>query len=940
MTNNANKSDASKKSTARESLLKQRLRQRSAATARAESAPAEASVPAGPVELNPFQRPLWVEYRMYPERRTSWIIRGYLLDGAVEERGLADALERLGQRHWYLTCAIDAEGRVHPRDAAIPLEVVKTSGNAWEAAQRYCRTDFEPFRLEEGKLFRVHVFEGEKETAVVVAIHHILADHQSVDVLTSEMNALFDGGEANLAPAANLVDIYEQQRSALDKSRPALQEYWRNYLGDLPAAAPLPLARSRTGSVKGEGSLIRAEAKSGLAERCREAAANAGVSLYQWYFAAWTVLLARYYDRDDMPLGTMFSTRTGVQQKDALGCFQNVLIVRPELESTRTFADLLAASRTVIGNAIANGGLPLDELARLAPVHPGSGQLFSTLFTLVSTIPQPDMLSRNVLRAEEIDYAGTAFDLTFFVITSEEGLSFAVEFDTAVYDGEALTMLFDNYQALLERLATDVDTDWRLCSLLGEKDFENLGDEWRRIAGAPMPTERLHDAFYEHASAQPDSPALQWETRGVLKRLSYGELAARADAVAGFIDSVAGDDDATVAVIGGWEPDTVAALIGILRSGRAYLTVDAGYPYERIEHILNDAGRPPVLLQDGVQAPDGFADCCHRIADAVASGCAAGTPSADTAVAYLIYTSGSSGAPKGVRVGHQAAVYSTRERTRVYSNWPPKTFLLLSSFAFDSAVAGLWWSLSTGACVRLVNRQTARAADAVAELIRRENITHTLCLPGQWSDICRISGVPLDSMELVVVAGEACGNNTVQNHYACAPRAALYNEYGPTEMTVWSTFQPLERDAGDPVPIGRPLALTQAIVIDAHGNPVPRGLAGELLLAGRGIAEGYVGEAKGGFVCHPLDDASRAYRTGDRVRVGTDGLLYFLGRIDEQVKFRGYRIGIEAIEQALGSDGVEVAVIPWDATSLEDLLANLPDDQAHALIDKYLAEEG
>ena len=430
---------------------------------------------------------------------------------------------------------------------------------------------------------------------------------------------------------------------------------------------------------------------------------------------------------------------------------------------------------------------------------------------------------------------------------------------------------------------------------------------------------------------------MQWDCDGERQQLSYRELAARADAIAGYLDAVAGSDDGTVAVVGSWQPDMVAAMIGILRSGRSYLPVDIDYPPSRVEHILNDAGRPPVLLQHGMPAPDGFGNRCHPVREAMASGRTPATPAAHGDIAYVVYTSGSSGKPKGVQVGHGAAVYSTAERSRVYAQWPPETFLLLSSFAFDSAVAGLWWTLSTGGCLRLVDRSTARAADAVAALIHRERITHTLCLPGQWSDICRISAQPLDSMQLVIVAGEACTGKTIRAHYRCVPGAALYNEYGPTEMAVWSTCHPLPADTREPVAIGSPLGLTQALVVDAHGNPVPRGLAGELVLAGPGIAAGYVGAAQGGFIAHPLDDSARAYRTGDRARIGSDGLVYYLGRSDEQVKYRGYRIGIEAIEQSLSAGGPEVAVIPWDGRSLEDLVAELPEDQAHALLDKYLA---
>lgn len=934
MSNNTGKVVDPVEPSARETLLRDRLRQRSKAKSNKGAPAAIKAAPQEPAELSPNQRPLWVDYRMFPERRMSWIIRGYELDGVVDAARLADALLLLRQRHWYLSCAIDKEGKVHPRDVEIPLEIKSLAADPWEQALKYCRTEMPPFRLEQGELFRVILFQGEDCSVAVFAIHHILADQRSIDVLIEELSSLFADDAQELAPPPDLMQAYEDQRSALNENRPELLRFWRSRLEQLPTSVPLPLAKQGFDPTEREGALVRSRSVPHLAERCRSAAMEAGVSPYQWFLSAWYVLLCLYQNKDDVHLGTMCSTRIGAHQKDALGCFQNVVIVHADLKGTETFTDVLAAMRSVTGDAVAHGGLPLDEVARLAPAR-SRGQLFSTLFTMLDARRQSQLLERNVLRVEELDYGGAAFDFTFFVNTSKNDLSFAIEFNTALYDRESVTVLFNHFETLLTQLAGNPQLLWRRCRLMDEQEIAQLKSEWHRIAATPQSQQRLYDAFYQQANQNPDSVALRWQADGAVQQTSYRELADRSDAIAGFVNSMTEDDDTLVAVMGAWHPDTVAAIIGVLRSGRAYLPIDADYPKARVSQILRDAGTPLVLMQKNMQAPEDSSGRCYSIVDAVNSTHAPGVAKSNP-IAYVIFTSGSSGKPKGVRVSHDAAVYSTSERSTVYADWPPERFLLLSSFAFDSAVAGLWWTLSTGGCLQLVDRRTVQAADAVADLIRREDITHTLCLPSQWNDICRISQCALSSMQLVIVAGEACSSNTIRNHFQCAPDAALYNEYGPTEMAVWSTFHRLHSDDDDPVPIGQPLALTQALVADRFGNLVPDGLSGELLLSGHGIADGYIGISQEGFIAHPVDSKSRAYRTGDWVRRGADGLIYYLGRVDEQVKYRGYRIGIESIEQALSENGEEVAVIPWDGTTLEALLAQLPEDQAHELVDRRL----
>ena len=928
------KDDKSNELSAREILLRQKLRQRARKSTSAESSKVPTK-PTEPVQLSPYQRPLWLDYQMYPDRKASWIIHGYHLDGIVNLMRLTDTLSLLQERHWILTCAIDSDGKMYPQDTPIPLHKSTTSDDPWKEAQQFCRFDIEPFRLQEGKLFRVYVFEGDEQTVIAFAIHHILVDLPSIARLIEDLNVLFEDGGVDLASQSDLIETYAHQSLVLDKNRDKYSAFWQSALDQLPAAVPLPPVRSSVEPTERKGALARHKTTLQFAERCRMAASNAGVSPYQWFLAVWVILLARYLGKDDIHLGTTLSTRIGKDQKDAVGYFQNVLVPRFDLGSTQDFSDVLEEVRSVVGKALANGGLPLDELMRLTGIRPSGGQLFATLFTIVEKQPRARFLGKGVLKFEEFDYGGAAFDLTFFIVTSGDELSLVIEYDTAVYDSETIHALFNHYEALAVQLADDQRSEWRRCSLVDSEELAALRSEWRRISATPLPTQRLQDAFYEQAHANPNSVALRWGSGEHLEQVSYQDLATKADAVAGFINSVADSSDRVIAIIGAWQPDTVAAIIGILRSGRAYLPIDVDYPESRISHILQDADNPLVLLQTGAKVPDGYSDRCFSIADAIESELTPG-PATDKPLAYVIYTSGSSGAPKGVRIGHGAAVYSTAERSRVYAEWPPHVFLLLSSFSFDSAVAGLWWTLSTGGCLRLASRETVRAADAVAELITSERITHTLCLASQWSDICRISQGPLDSMELVIVAGEACVASTIKHHIKRAPDAALFNEYGPTEMAVWSTCHRLKNGDVDPISIGGALSRTQALVMDEFGNIVPEGFSGELVLAGHGIGEGYIGGVSDGFTAHPLDPECRAYVTGDKVLRGTDHLLYFEGRVDEQVKFRGYRIGIESIEQALGGVAGEAAVIPWDGTSLEGLLAKLPHDEAHALVDKRL----
>jgi amino acid adenylation domain-containing protein len=594
--------------------------------------------------------------------------------------------------------------------------------------------------------------------------------------------------------------------------------------------------------------------------------------------------------------------------------------------------------------------LPMHELVRSLGGRIAPGSLFSSLFTLIDAAQPGTYLGGSLRQRQSLDYGGAAFDCSCFFLAHSESPELAIEYNSALYAAGDIEKSLEHYYRILLQCLESCEQrqarDWRRLRLVDDADYR-AAEHLRRQSGAQSADgECLHQAFGRMQERDPGRIAVVWSDGVDRLQLSYRQLSRQADAVARFLATLEPAADAPVALVARWHPASVAAMLGILRAGCAYLPVDPDYPPARIAYMLRDSGCGIVLSAADLELPAGLSVRCFSLDTAIAFT----TEQGDTAganyrrdnpggLAYVIYTSGSSGPPKGVMVEHRAAVYSTRERSRVYAEWRPQRFLLQSSIAFDSAVAGLWWTLSTGGTLYLTTPSLARAADQLVALIQQESITHTLCLPSQWRDICRLAPT-LGTLRLVIVAGEACDSKVARAHFKAAPQAALFNEYGPTEMTVWSTWQRLLAEQADPVPIGKPLSQTQALILDRWGNLVPDGLAGELCLAGAGIARGYLGSGsaatESGFIDHPLDPASRAYRTGDRVRRDSRDRLYFEGRVDEQVKFRGHRIAIESVEATLRRAGsTALAVLPFNGESLEALLEQLPEAEALAMLARH-----
>ncbi|MFI2710811.1 non-ribosomal peptide synthetase [Micromonospora sp. NPDC018662] len=425
----------------------------------------------------------------------------------------------------------------------------------------------------------------------------------------------------------------------------------------------------------------------------------------------------------------------------------------------------------------------------------------------------------------------------------------------------------------------------------------------------------MHEAVADLARRRPDAPAVRDGTT----RLTYAELDRAAGRVAAALTAAGAGPGSRVAVLAEASPTVIAAVLGVLRCGAAYVPIDPAQPDRHVAAVLADADPAAVVVTDVTASR--LAGVTIPLVPAAGTDRTPGPPPpvAATDPAYVIYTSGTTGEPKGVLVEHGQLAASTAARHLVYPG--PSVFLLLSSLAFDSSVAGVWGTLTSGGCLVVADADERRDAERVVELVDRHAVTRLLCVPSLYRMVldvaARDDGRPLRSLETAVVAGEALPETLVDRHFAVLGATALVNEYGPTEATVWASYH---RFTGpEPVSVGRPVPGVDLRVLDAELRPVPRGVVGELFVGGATVARGYLGRPDAtarAFRPDPFadTDGARMYRTGDLVRWNEAGTLDFLGRRDDQVKIRGHRVEPGAVETALrAAPGVREAVVLPDA---------------------------
>ncbi|HLK61110.1 MAG TPA: amino acid adenylation domain-containing protein, partial [Chthonomonadaceae bacterium] len=878
----------------------------------------------GRLPLSFAQQRLWFLDQFDPNKSVYTIPMALRLSGSLDIQALQSSFDALRQRHETLRTVfamVDGEPcQVIQPYAPVALALTDLAAlepelRAHEAQRLIAQEAQRPFSLAEGPLFRASLLRlGEEEHILLLTLHHIISDGWSQGVLIRELTALYNAFAAGRpSPLPELpiqyADYAVWQRNWLQGEVLDRQiGYWKGQLRGAPTLLELPTDRPRPPVQTFQGARKRYEFSEPLSQSIKQLAQQEGVTLFMTLLTAFNVLLSRYSGQDDIVVGTPIANRTQSDLEGLIGFFLNTLAMRTDLSGDPSFQELLGRVRETALGAYAHQDLPFEKLVdELQPERSLShSPLFQVMFIFQNAPAGTlnlDGLQWEALRTESVT---AKYDL--LLICSEVGgkLRASLEYNTDLFEGERIERLLDHFHALLEGIVADPEQQTSRLPLLSEAESHQLLVEFNATQ-APIPPICLHHLIEQQVQRTPQGIAVVFEQQS----LTYAELNARANQLAHFLRAQGVTPETCVGVCAERSIEMVVGLLGILKAGAAYLPLDPAYPYQRLEHMVQDARLSLVLTQHALKEklPDALEHvfCLDTEWDHLQQqpGHNPDTEVTPDNLAYVIYTSGSTGKPKGAGNTHRGIVNRLLWMQHAYALTPQDRVLQKTPYSFDVSVWEFFWPLLTGARLVVAAPELHKDAAGLAELITSARITTLHFVPSMLGVFVEEAGVErCASVRQVFCSGEALPAPLVRAFHARLG-ARLHNLYGPTEAAVDVTYWECPRGVDlERVPIGRPVWNTQGYVLDARMQPVPQGVAGELYLGGVQVARGYLERADltaEKFVPDPFsaDSGARLYRTGDLCRWLADGTIEYLGRLDHQVKLRGFRIELGEIESAL-----------------------------------------
>ncbi len=906
------------------------------------------------------QQRLWFLYQLTPDNPFYNVPAAIRLTGTLDQNALERSFHEIVRRHSALRTTftvLDGQPvQVIEPDVKVELSVVNLQTAAVSdrdrISQQLATTEAQrPFNLTTDRLLRVTLLQFDPtESILLLTMHHIVADGWSLGILIRELACFYTAlveKQTPVLPALPIqyTDFACWQRDWLQGE--VLEEqltYWREQLRDL-SVLHLPSDRPRPAVQTYRGATYPLQIPPTLTQALEVLSQQSGTSRFMTLIAAFQTLLYRYTGQEDIAIGSPIANRHRSELEGLIGFFVNSLVIRSDLSDHPTFRELLERVRDVALEAYRHQDLPFEKLVEeLDPERDlNRNPLFQVAFALQNAPMQPLKLPGLMLEPAPLESGSTRFDLEVHLWepthglrslwTSQEGLSGFISYSTDLFDRDRIKRLVGHFQTLLEGIVTNPDARLSDLPLLTAAEQDQIFAEWNPIHTECTNNYCFHQIFEAQVHDTPEAIAIVSEQGS----LTYRELNQQADRLAQTLRQMGVRTDDLVGLCVD-RADIVIGILGILKAGGAYVPLDPNYPSDRLHFMLTDTQVSILLTQswlvESLPASQAKILCLDQPLPLNLEPCEV-VPLTPNHLAYVIYTSGSTGTPKGVLLSHRGLCNIVEAQQYVFHLSRNSRILQFSSLSFDASIFEIALAFGSGGTLYIPPKAAQLPGMPLVQFLKDNAITHALLTPAV---LAVLPFAELPALQVLITGGEACSSQVVDRW---AANRHFFNAYGPTEITIWATVAELY-PGNNPLTIGCPILNTQVYILDANLNPVPAGIPGELYIRGQGLARGYLNRPEltaERFIDLELPNSktqtlktTRLYKTGDRARYCTNGTIEFLGRVDHQIKIRGFRVELGEIEATLERHSAirDAVVITSGETSSEmRLIAYFSLDRQH-----------
>lgn len=819
--------------------------------------------------------------------------------GTIDLSKLNNAFNQLIHRHESLRTTFDVvDGNFHQYvQEKLEITIEQYSVNK-EEIDSVTEAFVQPFDLINGPLIRVGFINTESDMAILmIDLHHIIFDGFSLSLFFDELIKFYD--ETTLAPLTLQYKDYAAWHKSLDLSQQ--KQYWLNELKDMGEIAKIPADHMEKDGEKSEGESVTIMLSQSVTDSVKQFAKQQSVTEYMVFLSSFMILLSRYSRQEEVSVGTAVSGRTDQELEKMIGMFVNTVVIKGDIQRTDTFENIVKAMKEKTLKANENQDYPYEKLIELvtkSDEHSRSS-LFNIMFSSEVDSMQELQLGQTKLRPIQIESENVKFDLMFSVNGMNDNYAVMLEYDTRLYKKESMERVGKQFISLMENLIKKPSEQIEKIGVLKSDEIQQLIEE-NLATNTEWPKDKsVLELFDEQVKRTPEKIALGTDQR----RFTYLELNQRANQIAHLLIDLGVENEEFIGFIADKNSETVPIMLGILKAGAAYLPLDRKNPIERQEYILRDSQARIILTAEKADKNvyDSLATVVP-ISDSQLLDRSTENPGIQVSpdqLIYLMYTSGTTGNPKGTMIEHRNVVRLVKNTN--YLNFENIRIAQTGSIAFDASTFEIWGALLNGGYVFLADPDVLMDGYLLETTIKEEKIDTIFMTVTLFNQMVLTRITAFDHLEHILVGGEKVSEKHIRLLKNKNKSIEFINIYGPTESTTFALFYPVEQEVPEEIPIGRPIANTTAYVFD--GDQLSGfGIPGELYLGGAGLARGYLNQEEmtnDKFIDSPFQADERLYRTGDLVKLNEAHQIEYLGRIDNQVKLRGYRIELDEIKKAL-----------------------------------------